>query len=65
MSQAQSQRSLTAGNEQADQLAGEAAFNKQKGRTSIAWLEERISRTIAQIRTVHWLCGPYLKRIRK
>jgi hypothetical protein len=89
------------GNERADQLAGEAASHKQKGRTSIAWLKERISqhytatkemetqkgkhsilppapkksfldrasnrlsRTIAQIRTGHWLCGPYLKRIRK
>jgi hypothetical protein len=25
----------------------------------------RLSRTIAQIRTGHWLCAPYLKRIRK
>jgi hypothetical protein len=25
----------------------------------------RLSRTIAQIRTGHWLCGSYLKRIRK
>jgi ribonuclease HI len=90
-----------AGNERADQLAGEAASQKQKGQTSIAWLKERISkhyemakdmetdkgkesilppppkksfldgasnklaRTIAQIRTGHWLCAPYLKRIRK
>jgi ribonuclease HI len=89
------------GNEQADQLAGEAASQRTKGRTSIAWLKERISqhyttakeidtqkgkeailppapkksfldsvpnrlsRTIAQIRTGHWLCGSYLKRIRK
>jgi ribonuclease HI len=89
------------GNERADQLAGEAASQKKKGQTSIAWLKERISqhyttakemetekgkqailppapkksfldsapnrlsRTIAQIRTGHWLCGSYLKRIRK
>jgi ribonuclease HI len=89
------------GNERADQLAGEAAEHNQKGRTSIAWLKERMSehyntakemetqkgkvsilqpapkksfldrasnrlaRTIAQIRTGHWLCGPYLKRTRK
>jgi ribonuclease HI len=89
------------GNERADQLAGEAAAEKKNGRTSIAWLKERISlhytmaketetergkhsilppapkksfldsapnriaRTIAQIRTGHWLCAPYLKRIRK
>jgi hypothetical protein len=25
----------------------------------------KLARTIAQIRTGHWLCGPYLKRIRK
>jgi hypothetical protein len=25
----------------------------------------RLSRTIAQIQTGHWLCAPYLKRIRK
>jgi hypothetical protein len=25
----------------------------------------RLYRTIAQIRTGHWLCAPYLKRIRK
>jgi hypothetical protein len=25
----------------------------------------RLSRTVAQIRTGHWLCAPYLKRIRK
>jgi ribonuclease HI len=90
-----------AGNEWADQLAGMAASEKQKGRTSITWLKERISqhytmakdtevdkgkhsiipptpkksfldsapnrlsRTVAQIRTGHWLCAPYLKRIRK
>jgi hypothetical protein len=89
------------GNERAGQLAGEAAAGKKTGRTSIAWLKERISlhytmaketetergkhsilppapkksfldsalnriaRTIAQIRTGHWLCAPYLKRIRK
>jgi hypothetical protein len=82
------------GNERADQLAGEAAAEKKPGRTSIAWLKERISqhysmakdtetergkdsilppapkkslldgasnglaRTIAQIRTGHWLCAP-------
>jgi ribonuclease HI len=90
-----------AGNERADQLAWKAASEKRKGRTSIAWLQERISqhysmakatevdkgkhsiippapkksfldsapnrlsRTIAQIRTGHWLCAPYLKRTRK
>jgi hypothetical protein len=32
-----------AGNERADQLAGKAASEKRKGRTSIAWLKERIS----------------------
>jgi ribonuclease HI len=32
------------GNERADQLAGDAASEKQKGRTSIAWLKERISK---------------------
>jgi hypothetical protein len=89
-----------AGNERADQLAGEAASDRQKGRTSIAWLKERISqhytmakdtetdkgketilppnpkksfldrapnrlaRTIAQIRTGHWLSASYLKRVR-
>jgi ribonuclease HI len=89
------------GNERADQLAGEAAAEKTTGRTSIAWVKERISqhysmakdtetergkdsilppapkksfldgasnrlaRTIAQIRTGHWLCAPYLKRTRK
>jgi hypothetical protein len=89
-----------AGNERADQLAWKAASEKRKGRTSIAWLKERISqhytmgkdtevdkgkhsiippapqksfldsapnrlsRTIAQIRTGHWLCAPHLKRIR-
>jgi hypothetical protein len=83
-----------------DQLAGEAA-SERHGRTSIAWLKERISqhftvakdsetdkgketitppapkksfldrasnrlaRTVAQIRTGHWLCAPYLKRVRK
>jgi ribonuclease HI len=31
------------GNERADQLAGEAAAEKKTGRTSIAWLKERIS----------------------
>jgi hypothetical protein len=31
------------GNERADQLAGEAAAEKKKGRTLIAWLKERIS----------------------
>jgi hypothetical protein len=31
-----------AGNERADQLAGNAASETQKGRTSIAWLKERI-----------------------
>jgi hypothetical protein len=31
------------GNERADQLAGEAAAGKKNGRTSIAWLKERIS----------------------
>jgi hypothetical protein len=31
------------GNERADQLAGEAASEKRHGRTSIAWLKERIS----------------------
>jgi ribonuclease HI len=82
------------GNERADQLAGAAAAEKKTGRTSIAWLKERISqhysiakdtetesgkdsilppapkksfldgasnrlaRTIAQIRTGHWLCAP-------
>jgi hypothetical protein len=25
----------------------------------------RLARTIAQIRTGHWLCAPYLKRTRK
>jgi hypothetical protein len=90
-----------AGNERPDQVAGEAAAEKHKGRTSIAWLKERISqhytmakdtevekgkhsiippapkqsfldsapnrisRTIAQIRTGHWLRAPYLKRVRK
>jgi hypothetical protein len=90
-----------AGNSRADQLAGEAASDRQKGRTSIAWLKERISqhytmakdtetdkgketilppdpkksfldrapnrlaRTIAQIRTGHWLSASYLKRVRK
>jgi ribonuclease HI len=89
------------GNENADQLAGEAAAEKKTGRTSIAWLKERISQhysmakdistergkdsilppapkksflvgasnrlagTIAQIRTSHWLCAPYLNRTRK
>jgi hypothetical protein len=89
------------GNERADQLAGEAAAEKKTGRTSIAWLKERVSqhysmakdtetergkdsilppapkksfldgasnrlaRTIAQIRTGHWLCAPYFKRTRK
>jgi hypothetical protein len=89
------------GNERADQLAGEAASERRHGRTSIAWLNERISqhftiakdsetdkgketitrpapktsfldlasnrlaRTIAQILTGHWLCTPYLKRVRK
>jgi ribonuclease HI len=89
------------GNERADQLAGEAASERRHGRTSIAWLKERISqhftiakdsetdqgketitppapkisfldrasnrlaRTVAQIRTGHWLCAPYLKRVRK
>jgi hypothetical protein len=33
-----------AGNERAGQLAGEAASQKQKGQTSIAWLKERISK---------------------
>jgi hypothetical protein len=32
-----------AGNERADQLAEKAASEKRKGRTSIAWLKERIS----------------------
>jgi hypothetical protein len=32
------------GNERADQLGGDAAAEKQKGRTSIAWLKERISK---------------------
>jgi ribonuclease HI len=32
-----------AGNEWADQLAGKAASEKQKGRTSIAWLKKHIS----------------------
>jgi ribonuclease HI len=90
-----------AGNDRADQLAGEAAAEKHTGRTSIAWLKERISqhytmakdtevekgkysiippapkksflgsapnrvsRTIAQVRTGHWLCAPDLKRVRK
>jgi ribonuclease HI len=31
------------GNERADQLAGEAAAEKKNGRTSIAWVKERIS----------------------
>jgi ribonuclease HI len=31
------------GNEHADQLAVEAAAGKKTGRTSIAWLRERIS----------------------
>jgi ribonuclease HI len=31
------------GNERADQLAGEAAAEKKTGRTSIAWLKERVS----------------------
>jgi ribonuclease HI len=31
------------GNERADQLAGEAPAEKETGRTSIAWLKERIS----------------------
>jgi ribonuclease HI len=31
------------GNERADQLAGEAASERRQGRTSIAWLKERIS----------------------
>jgi ribonuclease HI len=31
-------------NERADQLAGEAASERRHGRTSIAWLKERISR---------------------
>jgi hypothetical protein len=89
------------GNERADQLGGEAASERRHGRTSIAWLKERISqhptiakdsetdkgketitppapkksfldraanrlaRTVAQIRTGHWLCAPYLKRVRK
>jgi hypothetical protein len=89
------------GNERADMLAGQAASERQKGRTSIAWLKERISqhytmatdtetdkgketilppspkksfldrapnrlaRTIAQIRTGHWLSAAYLKRVRK
>jgi hypothetical protein len=83
-----------AGNERADQLARKAASEKRKGRTSIAWLKERISqhystakdtevdkgkhaiippapkksfldsapnrlsRTIAQIRTGHWRAHP-------
>jgi hypothetical protein len=89
------------GNERADQLAGEAPAEKHTGRTSIAWLKERISqhyttakgtevgkgkhsiippapkkscldsapirisRTIAQVQTGHWLSAPYLKRVRK
>jgi ribonuclease HI len=89
------------GNERADQLAGEAASERRHGRSSIAWLKERISqhftiakdsetdkgketitppapkkffldrasnrlaRTVEQIRTMHWLCAPYLKRVRK
>jgi hypothetical protein len=32
-----------AGNERLDQLVGKAASEKQKGRTSISWLKERIS----------------------
>jgi hypothetical protein len=80
---------------------GEAASQKKKGQTSIAWIKERISqhyttakemeadkgkqailppapkksflnsaqnrlsRTIAQIRTGHWVCGPYCRPIRK
>jgi hypothetical protein len=31
------------GTARADQLAGEAASQRRKGRTSIAWLKERIS----------------------
>jgi hypothetical protein len=90
-----------AGNERADQLSGKAASEKRKGRTSIAWLKQRISQhytmakdtevdkrkhsitppapqksfldsapnhlsgTISQIRTGHWPCAPYLKRVRK
>jgi hypothetical protein len=34
------------GNERADQLAGEAASEKRYGRTSIAWLKERISQHV-------------------
>jgi hypothetical protein len=36
-----------AAKERADQLAGEAASDKQKGRASIAWLKERISQHYA------------------
>jgi hypothetical protein len=90
-----------AGNDRADELAGEAVPEKKTGRTSIASPKERISqhyttakdtetergndsilppapkksfldgasnrlaRIIAQIRTGHWLCAPYLKRTRK
>jgi hypothetical protein len=67
-----------AGNERADQLAGEAASNKQKGRTSIAWLKERIPQHYAMAKDIETDKGkdsilppppkksfPYLKRIRK
>jgi hypothetical protein len=88
------------GNERAC-LAGEAASQGKRGRTSIAWFKERISqhyttakemetqqgkeailppapkksfldrtpnrlsRKIAHIRTGHWFCGSYLKRVQK
>jgi hypothetical protein len=39
-------------NERVDQLAGEAASNKQKGRTSIARLKERISQHCAMAKDI-------------
>jgi hypothetical protein len=76
-----------AGNERADQLTGEAASEKQKGRTSIAYYtmgketevdkgkhsiipplptKSFLDRALNRLSgTGHWLCAPYLKRVRK
>jgi hypothetical protein len=35
------------------------------GKESITQASNPLARTIAQIRTGHWLCAPYIKRVRK
>jgi hypothetical protein len=45
--------------------ANTLSYHQLQKKSFLDRASNRLARTIAQIRTGHWLCGPYLKRIRK